>query len=143
MVLNYIVNFQIDYLLCYTPIIVFALAQLVFLLVPHALELFPSKDIFHALFCKDIDQYYDYYVDIFDKICSIITLFCMVSFIIVNLKIHTFYNSFKMIFCFFFMGIFSSIIIVDSIIFAKVFCNILIMVILTLVFNPSMKVFLK
>ncbi len=46
LVLNYIIDFQIDYLLCYTLVIVFVLTQLVLLLVPHTLEQFPSKDIF-------------------------------------------------------------------------------------------------
>jgi hypothetical protein len=62
LILNYIVDFQINYLVYYTLIIIYALAQLVLLFVTHALEQFPSKEIFHTLLCWDIDQYYDHFV---------------------------------------------------------------------------------
>ncbi len=51
LVLNYIINFQIDYLVCYIHVVVSTLAELVFLLATHGLEQFPLKDIFQTLLC--------------------------------------------------------------------------------------------
>jgi hypothetical protein len=51
LVFIYIVDFEIDYLVYYIPIIVSFVVQLALLLLPHTLEQFPSKDIFQPLLC--------------------------------------------------------------------------------------------